>query len=97
MSLPSFHALRTVPRIRPREDCYTLKELGEFARKAREKMRDTQEEAAARLGVEQSMVSAAESGESRQKKTLFRLIEDYTSFKVDRDEHYRLIQAGESQ
>jgi len=73
-------------------DCLSLKELGQLAKRARERDKESQEEAAAELNVEQPNVSRAENGHSDAKETLFRLIDRYTDFKVDDAPHYCLIE-----
>jgi transcriptional regulator with XRE-family HTH domain len=63
-----------------------------LARRGREKVDDSQETAARKLEIEQPNVSNAENGHRSAEKTLFRLIEMYTDFKVDDTRHYRLIE-----
>jgi DNA-binding XRE family transcriptional regulator len=73
-------------------DCLSLKELGQLAEQQRNAHGDTQEEAAARLELEQPNVSRAENGHSDAKETLFRLIAQYTDFEIDDVPHYCLIE-----
>ena len=73
-------------------DCLSLKELGQLAKRARERNEESQEKAAAALNVEQPNVSRAENGHSDAKETLFRLITQYTDFEVDDAPHYCLTE-----
>lgn len=73
-------------------DHLSLEELGRLARRQRKAEGETQEDAAAALGVEQSNVSRAESGRSNAKGTLFRLIRRYTELDVEPDPRYRLVE-----
>jgi transcriptional regulator with XRE-family HTH domain len=73
-------------------ECLSLEDLGQLAREARENRGHSQEEAAARLKLEQPNVSNAERGHRNAKKTLFRLICLYTDYEVDETPHYRLIE-----
>lgn len=78
-------------------DFVTLQKLAEMARCGREKVDDTQEDAAERLGVEQSTVSDAENADTSYKTTLFRLVEEYTDYEVAATEHYRLRPKGQDE
>lgn len=78
-------------------DCLSLKELGQFAKKAREQEEESQEHAAAELNLEQPNVSRAENGHSDAKGTLFRLIARYTDFLVDDAPHYCLTKNNSDQ
>lgn len=73
-------------------DHLSLEELGRFARRQRKAEDETQEDAAAAVGVEQSNVSRAESGRSNAKGTLFRLIRRYTELDVEPEPRYRLTE-----
>lgn len=73
-------------------DCLSLTELGQLARRARERNEKSQEKAAAELNLEQPNVSRAENGHSDAKGTLFRLIDRYTDFEVDEAPHYCLTE-----
>ena len=70
---------------------YTLKELGAMAKRARDATGDTQYTAAEHIGVEQSVVSSAESGASRHKQALFALIARYTPYVVNPEPHFQLV------
>lgn len=78
-------------------DCLPLKELGQFARQAREGHSESQEKAAAELNLEQPNISRAENGHSDAKETLFRLIARYTDFEVDDVPHYCLTEKQSDQ
>lgn len=73
-------------------DCLSLKELGQLAEQRRNAFGDTQEEAAAKLELEQPNVSRAENGHSDAKETLFRLIARYTDFEVHEAPRYCLTE-----
>jgi transcriptional regulator with XRE-family HTH domain len=66
--------------------------LGQLAEQRRNAYGDTQEEAAAKLELEQPNVSRAENGHSDAKETLFRLIARYTDFEVHEDPRYCLTE-----
>lgn len=71
-------------------DFVTLQKLAEMARRGREKVDETQEDAAERLGVEQSTVSDAENADTSYKRTIFLLVAEYTDYEVAETEHYQL-------
>jgi len=73
-------------------DCLSLTELGQLAKQARERNKESQEDAAAELSLEQPNISRAENGHSDAKATLFRLVARYTDFEVDDAPHYRLTE-----
>jgi len=73
-------------------DFLSLTELGQLAKQARERNKESQEEAAAELNLEQPNISRAENGHSDAKETLFRLISRYTDFEVDDAPHYHLTE-----
>lgn len=74
-----------------------MKELGQFAKQAREQEEESQEQAAAELNLEQPNVSRAENGHSEAKETLFRLIARYTDFLVGDAPHYCLTKNNSDQ
>lgn len=59
------------------------KELGAMARALRKDAQDTQEDAAGKLDVSQSVISRAEKGEQRYMGVCIRVIEMYSDFSVD--------------
>ncbi len=78
-------------------DCLPLKEIAELARQKRKAQGETQEEAAAALGVEQPNVSRAENGRSGAKETLFRLVSRYTPLEVQPEPRYCLVEKPPAQ
>jgi len=66
----------------PRSRAYSLEELGRLAKTKREAAGDTQEAAAAKLGVSQPQICRAEAGESRYQNTCIDLVELYSDFEV---------------
>jgi DNA-binding XRE family transcriptional regulator len=73
-------------------DYLSLEEMGRLARHRRKREDETQEEAAASLGVGQANISRAENGQSDARETLFRLIRRYTDLDVEPEPRYRLIE-----
>lgn len=73
-------------------DCLSLEELGQIARRQRKAANETQEEAAAALGIRQPNISMAENGQSDARGTLIRLIRRYTEFDVEPEPRYCLVE-----
>lgn len=73
-------------------DYLSLEELGRLARRQRKAENETQEDAAAALGIRQPNISLAENGSSDARGTLFRLIRRYTELDVEKTPHYRLVE-----
>ena len=69
--------------------------MGTWAREELISAGETQEDAAAALGVEQPNVSRAENGRSGAKETLFRLVSRYTELEVRVEPRYCLVDASD--
>ena len=81
-----------VPNSYDAGDCLSLGELGRLARRRRKADGETQEDAAAALGIRQPNISMAENGRSDARGTLFRLIRRYTELDVESEPRYRLVE-----